>query len=252
MTEAVVRTCETLTSNSAVVTIPDRCLEQTTPITAWVFVIDGVTGTTTKKITLPIEVRTRPSATEDIPEEVADKYTEAVNAINKAVSDLKSGAIVSKQAENSSVAQKALYASDDTSKGTIEERLNIQAAKDQVTYAATAGHADTAGSADVAGYANTTDSAKTLDAKLYKDISFNGSSSISVALTPRKAYVITFNNAARDALETCILLAIGMKTYSSRTGQGYYCIHDGSSTLTFYDSSNKAYIPEEYIGIREI
>ena len=89
MDEAVVRACET-TSGKAVVAIPDRCLEQTAPVTAWVFEIDGTSGTTTKKIILPIEARTRPSIAPDVPTEVYDKYTEFVTSVNDVMESIHS------------------------------------------------------------------------------------------------------------------------------------------------------------------
>ena len=164
MSEAVVRTCS-VSSGCATVTIPDRCLEQTTPITAWVFEIDDneKSGTTTKKIILPIEARTMPSAVGDIPTENSNKYTELITAVNGAVTGLGNGTIKAQKAENAdtaNTAQIAYYASADTTKGTIEERLNIQASKDQIEYAATAGYATTAGSATTADYATDADSAR--------------------------------------------------------------------------------------------
>lgn len=88
MEEAVVRSCS-VTDGVAIAAIPDKCLEQTTPITAWVYEIADTTGFTTKQITLPIIARTRPSAAEEIPVKISDKYTEAVTAMNEAVDRLK-------------------------------------------------------------------------------------------------------------------------------------------------------------------
>lgn len=84
MTEAVVRSCS-VKNGVATAAIPDRCLEQTTPITAWVYALDGSSGATTAKINLVIEPRTRPCPSQEIPEDIADKYTEAVGAMNAAV-----------------------------------------------------------------------------------------------------------------------------------------------------------------------
>lgn len=82
--EAVVRSCETV-NGAAVVTIPDRCLEQETSVFAWVYVFGENSGKTTKTVTLPITKRPRPQACEDIPVEISDKYAEAVTAMNSAV-----------------------------------------------------------------------------------------------------------------------------------------------------------------------
>ena len=117
MEEAVVRVCN-VTRGVAVATIPDTCLEQTTPITAWVYVIGETTGATKKRITLPIEARTRPSATADIPVEISDKYTEAVTAMNEAVEKISSGevpAAMAIEARKAKVADNAINAVNATS-----------------------------------------------------------------------------------------------------------------------------------------
>jgi hypothetical protein len=88
MDEAVVRSCSAA-GGVAVALIPDRCLEQSAPITAWIYEIDGSTsGMTTKKITLPVEARTRPNLAGDIPVDTSDKYTEAVGAMNQAAAEM--------------------------------------------------------------------------------------------------------------------------------------------------------------------
>lgn len=114
MEEAVVRVCN-VTRGVAVATIPDTCLEQTAPITAWVYVIDETTGATKKRITLPIEARIRPSATADIPVEVSDKYTEAVTAMNAAVEKISSGEVTAAEADYTPMAERANTAKSATS-----------------------------------------------------------------------------------------------------------------------------------------
>ena len=85
MDMAVVRSCAVV-NGVGVVTIPDQCLEQASPITAWVYEVDGSVGTTTKTILLNVMERVRPSTTaEDIPTAVVDKYTEAITAMNEMV-----------------------------------------------------------------------------------------------------------------------------------------------------------------------
>ena len=85
MKEAIVRTCNTVGS-SLVVAIPDHCLEQTAPITAWVYELGETSGMTTITITLTVIPRARPQMP---PTEgskgFTDMYTDAVNAINGAV-----------------------------------------------------------------------------------------------------------------------------------------------------------------------
>lgn len=169
MKEAVVRVCNSV-DGVATAVIPDRCLEQTTPVTAWVYVVDDTEGLTTKTITLPIIPRTKPQPSSTDPEVYADKYTEAVTAVNEAVETLKGGDVkvgAAYMADHSTTADSATtastatvadhaatattadtawsagkasiadYASDDTSKGTIEERLTALGERD-------GGHADSA------------------------------------------------------------------------------------------------------------
>ena len=91
MKEAVVRSCSVI-NGVAIAAIPDRCLEQTTPIIAWVYEVDGTAGVTTVKINLIIEPRTRPCPNkEEIPEDVSDKYTEAITAMNAVLKSAEEG-----------------------------------------------------------------------------------------------------------------------------------------------------------------
>lgn len=99
MTEAVVRSCTTV-SGVATATIPDHCLEQTTPITAWVYEVkSGTSGYTSKTIILPIIPRTRPQVGATVPTTISDKYTESIAAINGIVSSLTEGKVKAKLAE---------------------------------------------------------------------------------------------------------------------------------------------------------
>ena len=140
MNEAIVRPC-TFADGLGTVKIPNACLEQSTTLTAWVYLIHDTEGYTLKTITLPIIARIRPSVAPDIPAEISNKYTELITEINEAVEALEIGNItVAKaiDAQNAShaassgnastanyatTAKIAQYASSDTSKGTIEERL---------------------------------------------------------------------------------------------------------------------------------
>ena len=114
MKEAVVRTCENV-EGVAVATIPDRCLEQTTPITAWVFEKDSTQGLTTKTITLPIIPRTKPQPGASVPEDHADTYSELIAAVNKAVGKLTDGTVKVHYAYNADHASSATDA-DNASK----------------------------------------------------------------------------------------------------------------------------------------
>ena len=127
MTEAIVRPC-TFTAGVGTVAIPDDCLEQSSPITAWVYEIEGTQGRTRKVITLPIIARTRPSVGRDIPQEISNRYTELITEVNEAVDALESGKVIVKKAENASVADRATSAGNASS----------------ANYAVSAGSADTA------------------------------------------------------------------------------------------------------------
>lgn len=106
MQTAIVRACEAL-GGVAEATIPDTCLEQTSPITAWVYAIGETSGETIMTLTLPIQARVRPQTCTTPPEEITDKYTEAVTAMNEAVDSLKEGGVTVNNALHANVADKA-------------------------------------------------------------------------------------------------------------------------------------------------
>lgn len=60
LTEAIVESCS-VSSSRYTVRIPDSCLETGDDVTAWIYEIDGSNGKTTKKITIPVIARPRPS-----------------------------------------------------------------------------------------------------------------------------------------------------------------------------------------------
>ena len=111
MQEAIVRTCSAV-SGTAIAAIPDLCLEQNAPIIAWVYAINGTTGATVKTITLPITPRPRPQAEPSIPRETSDAYTEFLSEINRAIKDLKDGAVTVAHALASDNATNANHSND--------------------------------------------------------------------------------------------------------------------------------------------
>lgn len=127
MSEAIVRPCY-LTDGIGVVTIPDDCLEQSSPITAWVYEIAGTQGRTRKIIKIPVIARTRPCVGRDIPTEISDKYTELITDVNEVLGDLKNGNVVVKKATE------AVSATSATTAGNASS----------ANYATTAGSANTA------------------------------------------------------------------------------------------------------------
>ncbi len=226
MEEAIVRTASS-TSGVATVRIPDLCLEQTSAISAWVFEINGTSGFTSKKITLPIEARPRPGVSDaDIPPDVADKYTELMAAVNDAIADLSSGDIILRHATNADNATNADHAT------TADSATNA----DHATTAGSATNADyatTAGSATNAGHATTADSATNADHATTADSATNATSAdnatvanvlklqstkytttnreiTGVGLTASKAYAICIDIGNDHAVSyTCVLMCNG-------------------------------------------
>lgn len=84
MDEAIVRVGSAV-GGVVTVSIPDRCLEQYAPITAWVYEVGETYGQTIKALTLNIMRRARPQVAETLTPEICDKYTEAVGAMNEAI-----------------------------------------------------------------------------------------------------------------------------------------------------------------------
>lgn len=157
MKEAVVRVCEA-TEGVAEVAIPDRCLEQTTPITAWVYVKDDTTGTTTKTITLPIIPRTRPQPNATtIPEGYYNEYTEVITEFNTAADNLRD-AITEANTSIAAAEADALESIDEaveafTSGAKVPEAFKADTATN-ATYAVLASNAELAESINVSTTSN--------------------------------------------------------------------------------------------------
>lgn len=166
MKEAVVRTCD-VTAGEALVVIPDRCLEQTSPIYAWIYVVGNTHGLTAKTVILPIIARTRPASIESIPVEISDKYTEAVSAMNAAIDsvpglvddgvtqlkkDLEEGELpIGKvaQATKADVADWSASAHESEYAWEAEKLADTAPAVKEAEHATQADHADRAGKATV-------------------------------------------------------------------------------------------------------
>lgn len=204
MEEAIVRACE-VTADEAEVTIPDKCLEQTTPITAWVFEINGSTGTTTKKIILPIEARPRPSVGEDIPEEISNQYTDLINAINSAVSKISAGDVKVEKAEQATkdgngnniastyAAKKAL------TEGTITVKKAEQATKDGNGKNIADTYAPKSELTDGTITVKRAELATKIGSIFTKYYIASGSTEYSITLEANKTYLIRFNSSNTTA-----------------------------------------------------
>jgi hypothetical protein len=111
MTDAIVRVGEA-PLGTVTVAIPDICLEQAAPITAWVYYTDDDGGRTALTITLPIIARARPSRDYD-PEDVQDSFAELSAAVNEAVDSLKEGSVTVARALAADKASEATKATKD-------------------------------------------------------------------------------------------------------------------------------------------
>lgn len=106
MKDAIVRSCSVL-QGVAEVAIPDQCLEQITPITAYIYEVGESSGATTKVIVLTVTPRPRPLITGAITPTISDKYTELMGAVNEQVHALKAGNVTVSRAL---IAEKAITA----------------------------------------------------------------------------------------------------------------------------------------------
>lgn len=147
MSEAVIRSC-TIVGGKGTVPIPDRCLEQSRPITAWVYEIERIDGvvtkcTTTKTITIPVIARTRPSRGEDIPPTIVDSCTELIAEVNEVIDKLNTGEVIANHAKTANTAGYA------TSAGTANraDTATLATSATRATNATDADHAKVADSA---------------------------------------------------------------------------------------------------------
>ena len=106
MTEAEVRPCQAV-NGVATVAIPDRCLEQSGPITAWVFETTDTQGMTTKTITIPVVARPKPMKGEAVPDSFVDQYQALIAEVNAAVKDILVGDVVVARAKRAGLADLA-------------------------------------------------------------------------------------------------------------------------------------------------
>ena len=167
MESAVVRSCSTY-GGVVEAAIPDQCLEQTSPIVAWVYALGETTGTTIKTIRLPIIPRTRPQSGSSIPETVSDKYTEAVAAMNQLVG----------QVENT-----VTHAKDEVYAEIAKEIQNGTLIVGEASHAARADHAYTANDADYAAEAYTSQNAALAERATKADSATNDDAGNPIAST---------------------------------------------------------------------
>lgn len=142
MLEAVVRSCA-LADGKVTAAIPDICLEQTTPVVAWVYEVGETSGRTTRTVTLPIIQRAKPQGSVTISPAMSDKYTELAAAVNALVEGIKSGEIkvAVDHVENADHAATA----DNAAEAAHAAEADHAATADNAAEAAHAAEADAAG-----------------------------------------------------------------------------------------------------------
>ena len=133
MTEAIAYACG-VKNGVITVPVPNGCLKQTTPITAWIYVYEGDCSKTVRTIIIPVTARTKPPEHEDIPDNVGDRYTEVITQMNAVVDGLRDGSTPVKSAETATTAEKATTA-------TTAESATVATS---AVYATSAGRATTA------------------------------------------------------------------------------------------------------------
>ena len=158
MTEAVVRSCSSFEKDgiqTATAIIPDRCVEQTTPIVAWVYQIDngGTSARTIATIRMPIIARAKPSPSASVPTVITDKYTELIGAINEEVGALQQGKVVVTKALKADHATEAGHAIN-ADKATNADNATNATNADSATNAEHATNAENAANATKAEKAN--------------------------------------------------------------------------------------------------
>jgi hypothetical protein len=119
MVEADVRLA-TVTDGTATVSIPDQCLEQAAPITAWVYLVDDASGRTALEITLNITPRTKPSAagTAELEEEAGNKYDQLFGLMQEAYDAIEACKNVEANADEAQAAAEGAAASADASESS--------------------------------------------------------------------------------------------------------------------------------------
>ena len=152
MAEATVRSCNVV-QGVAVAAIPDQCLEQTAPITAYIYEVGEDSGATTKAIVLTVSPRPRPQEVGALTPAIADKYTELMAAVNEQVAALKAGKVTVARALTADTAAQA------TKAATADKATEAEWA----TGADRADAAADAAVADVAGEARLADVSKKLE-----------------------------------------------------------------------------------------
>ena len=200
MDEAIVRSSASVEGVSSAV-VPDQCLEQISPVVAWVYGIEGTTGQTLRTIVLPIIPRTKPAPSASIPTYVSDRYTELLTAVSQQIEALKTGNVTVSRALNSDHA----------------------AAATEADYAARAGEAGKATIADTAQTATKASAATVLS----PDTTYSGY--VSERISSPGVYAVVFKDDEGTFWTDIICIAnLAKVTYSDHV---YYAPGNGSGLI---------------------
>ena len=165
------------TNGVGTVDIPNKCLELSTPITAWVYGLDGEHGRTLKTIRLPLIERTKPIRAHNVPAELEDRYNGLIGEVEKAVAKLESGAVVT---------AKALHATE----------------------------ADSAQNAEEAESADSAITAAGIEMQLIKQVSIiNGENTIGLPLTENTPYLLVYESSNGNIGSGVIVTMPGVSVY---------------------------------------
>lgn len=147
MKEAVVRVCQVADGKTSAI-IPDACLEQRSPVVAWVYEIDEAGGKTILTVTMPVIARIKPPAGTSSPQ-VADQYAQLIALVNDQMDALFSGDAPVGRAFEADHAAEADHATsaDSAAEAGIASEADHAAEADHATSADEAGHAASADSA---------------------------------------------------------------------------------------------------------
>lgn len=199
MKEAAVRVGTTV-SNVLTVPIPDQCLEQYAPVKAYIYAVEETSARTLCTIILPIVPRLKPAVAPEVPQEIYDKYTELVGAINAQVEALARGEVVAGSARFADTAGATHHAE---TAGMAQEAAN----------------ASWAGGADMALTSKQADEATKLTAA---PVSFTGT---SVQLTKAGLYEVRVLNEslARD-MSTEAATVVGLISISDAKAGRYFWV----------------------------
>ena len=122
MKEAEVRVTQ-LVDGVPTASIPDRCLEQSAPIRAWVCQVDDTSGRTALEVTLTVTPRLKPSAagTAELEEQAGNKYDQLFGLLGEAYDAIEACKSVEANADEAQAAADASASSAQASAGSASQ-----------------------------------------------------------------------------------------------------------------------------------